>query len=139
MTKTEIIQFMNENPACHLATVEGDQPRVRGMLIYRADEKGILFHTGTSKDVYKQLIGNARVEFCFNNMKDGVQVRVSGEAKLVEDQSLKEEIVANRPFMKAIINKYGYKVMALFLVKNAFATVWTMATNLEPKATIKLS
>ena len=89
--------------------------------------------------MYKQLIGNPLVEFCFNNMKDGVQVRVSGEAKLVEDQALKEEIVANRPFMKGIINKYGYKVMALFRVQNLVATVWTMFTNLEPKVPIHLS
>ena len=138
MTKAEVIQFMNANPACHLATADGNQPRVRGMLMYRADEQGILFHTGTTKDLCKQLMANPRVELCFNNMKDGVQVRVCGKAELVENQKLKEEVVANRPFMKPWIDQHGYKFMAIFRVKNAAATVWTMASNLEPKVSIQL-
>jgi uncharacterized pyridoxamine 5'-phosphate oxidase family protein len=138
MTKTEIIQFLNSNPACHLATADGNQPRVRGMLIYRADEQGILLHTGTPKDLYKQLMANPRVELCFNNFKDNVQVRVSGKAELVEDQKLREDVVANRPFMKPWIDQHGYKFLALFRIRNAAATVWTMASNLEPKVSIQL-
>jgi pyridoxamine 5'-phosphate oxidase len=42
MNKEEILKFLNDHPASFLATVEGDQPRVRGMGIVRADEKGIL-------------------------------------------------------------------------------------------------
>ena len=138
MTKTEIIQFLNANPACHLATADGNQPRVRGMLMYRADEQGILLHTGSAKDLCKQMIANPRVELCFFNAKDSVQVRVTGKAELVEDQNLKEEIVANRPFMKPWVDQHGYKLIAVFRVKNAAAIVWTMATNLEPKVSIQL-
>lgn len=138
MTQAEIIKFMNENPASHLATTQGDQPRVRGMLIYRVDEQGILFHTGTTKDLYKQLLANPRVEFCFNNMKDGVQIRASGKAEFVEDQKLKEEIVAARPFLKPWVAQRGYEFLAVFRVRNAIATVWTMASNFEPKVPIQL-
>ena len=138
MTKTEIIQFLNANPACHLATADGNQPRVRGMLMYRADEQGILLHTGSAKDLCKQMLANPRVELCFNNMKDNIQVRVSGKAELVEDQKLKEEIVANRPFMKPWVEKQGYKFLAVFRVRNAVATVWTMASNMDPKVPIQL-
>ena len=138
MTKAEIIQFINANPACHLATADGSQPRVRGMLIYRADEQGILLHTGTTKDLYKQLIANPRAELCFNNMKDGIQVRVTGKAELVEDQKLKEEIVAARPFMKPWIDQRGYSFLAVFRIRNAAAEIWTLATNLEPKKPVQL-
>jgi len=55
MTKHEILQFMNENPVFYLATAEGDQPRVRGMLLFRADENGIIFHTASNKDVAMQM------------------------------------------------------------------------------------
>lgn len=41
MNEKEMYALMNSNPAFHLATVEGDQPRVRGMLLFRADENGI--------------------------------------------------------------------------------------------------
>jgi len=36
MNKREILEFINANPAFHLATVEGDQPRCRGM--FRAEK-----------------------------------------------------------------------------------------------------
>lgn len=41
MNEKEMYALMNANPAFHLATVEGDQPRVRGMFLYRADENGL--------------------------------------------------------------------------------------------------
>lgn len=65
MDKNEILEFIRNCRSCDLATVEGDQPRVRGMLPYRIDEKGILFHTGKFKDVHKQLTKNPKVECCF--------------------------------------------------------------------------
>ena len=138
MTKNDIIKFINENPACHLATADQDQPRVRGMLMYRADEQGILFHTGTTKDLYKQLKANPKVEFCFFNPKTNEQLRVTGLAESVEDQKLKEEIVTNRPFMQPWIKEKGYGFLAVFRVKDCAATVWTMATNLAPKERIRL-
>ena len=48
MTKEELYTMMNQNPAFHLSTVEGNQPHVRGMLLFRADENGIIFHTASS-------------------------------------------------------------------------------------------
>ena len=62
MTKEEMIAFMNANPVMQLATVEGDKPRVRAILLFKADEKGIIFHTANTKDLYKQLMKNPNVE-----------------------------------------------------------------------------
>jgi len=87
MTRQDAFDLMNANPAFHLATVEGKQPRVRGMLLYKADEAGVIFHTGTMKDVFKQIMENPRVELCFNDFKKGIQLRVSGELELVEDNT----------------------------------------------------
>ncbi len=87
VNRTEILKFLNSNPACHLATAEGAQPRVRGVLIYRADQSGILFQTASSKDLYKQLRQNPDVELCFNNTDNSKQIRVRGKAELIEDQN----------------------------------------------------
>ncbi len=138
-TRAEILAFLNANPACHLATVDRNQPRVRGMLMYRADENGILFHTGTNKDLFRQLVANPHVEFCFNDFKTNQQVRVSGVAERVEDRKLKEEIVAHRDFMKPIVEEYGYEVIAVFRATKCRATLWTFATNFAPKTYIDLS
>ena len=40
MTANEIFDLINKHPVFHLATMDGDQPRVRGMLLFRADDTG---------------------------------------------------------------------------------------------------
>ncbi|MEI6218849.1 MAG: pyridoxamine 5'-phosphate oxidase family protein [bacterium] len=136
MTQQEVYDFVNKNPVCAMATSDGGKPYVREMMIYRADRSGMVFHTGVAKDVFKQLQNNPNVEFCF--VKDDTQVRISGTAVLENDLKLKEEIVTNRPFLKPIVDKYGYEPLAVFRVQKMSATVWTMATNLAPKKVIQL-
>ncbi len=138
MNKKEILAFLNENPVCHLATVDGNKPRVRGLLMYRADETGILFHTGNFKDLYKQLQANPQVELCFNSLKSNIQIRVSGIAEFIEDRNLKEEIVAARDFLKPWIKDRGYEMLVVFRIVNCKATVWTIEKNFAPKEYIDL-
>jgi pyridoxamine 5'-phosphate oxidase len=138
MNKSEILALINANPACHLATVEEDTPHVRGILLYRADENGLVFHTGIMKDLHRQLSKNPRVEFCFNDYQRGIQVRVSGVVKLVEDMDLKKEIVAKRDFLKPWVEKSGYDMLVVYRLRKGQATVWTMETNFAPKTYIEL-
>lgn len=140
MNKKEILDFLNANPMFHLATVEGDKPHVRGILLYRADENGILFHTGKMKDIHRQLSANPHVEMCFNNGKfqDLIQIRVSGVVELVEDLELKKEIVQKREFLKPWVERDGYGPLAVYRMKRGLATIWTMKTNLAPKEFIQL-
>jgi uncharacterized pyridoxamine 5'-phosphate oxidase family protein len=136
MDREEIISFVNANPTCSLATVEGDVPHVRAMGMYKADDRGILIQLSTLKGMYKEVLQNPKVELCFNGA--GKQVRVSGTAEFIEDQGLKEEVVKARPFLKPLVEAQGYEVIKIFRLTNAVATVWTMATNLEPREFIKL-
>lgn len=144
MTKNEAFDMMNSNPAFFLATVEGDQPRVRGMLLYKADEEGIIFHTGTMKEVYHQIMSNSKVELCFNDFKSGLQLRVSGDLENINDNHLKDEIAEHpsRTFLKpwresGELNDF-YNTFAVFRLKNGTATTWTIANNFSPKEKIYL-
>ena len=137
MNKTEILEFLNANPTCYMATVEGDKPRVRAMGMVSADEDGIIIQTGTYKDIYKQLSANPNVELCFFNEKDGIQIRVSGPVEVVDDIKLKEKIVEQRQFLKPIVDKEGYDPIAVYRLKGA-AYVWSFAVNLEPKNYVQL-
>ncbi len=136
MNKEEIIGFVNANPVCYLATVEGDAPHVRAMGMYKADERGILIQLSTVKGMYRELVANPKVELCFNG--SGKQVRVSGTAQFLEDQALKEEVLAARPFLKPLVDAEGLDVIKVFRVADAIASVWTMATNMGPRDLIKL-
>lgn len=138
MTKVELFQMMNENMAFHLATSEDGQPHVRGMLLFRADEDGIIFHTGEFKDLYRQQTNNAKVELCFNSPT--LQVRVTGEVEQLHDKKLVEEIYAHptRQFMRNWKEQGIDAKLAVFCVKNGVATTWSMATNFERKEYINL-
>lgn len=140
MDRDEVFAIINQNQACQLATAENNIPHVRGVLAYRADEQGIIFHTGKFKDLYRQLIANPHVEFCFtnNDMQNLIQIRVNGLVVLEEDMALKKEIVEARPFLKPWVEEHGYDGLAVFCLKKGQATVWTMATNFSPKTFIDL-
>ncbi len=141
MERSELFALINRNPAFFLATVEDGEPRVRGMLLYRADERGIIFHTGTIKDLYRQLLANPAVELCFNDWQENVQVRVRGKAVLVNDLRLKEEIVNSpgREFLKPWVEKQGMDMLAVFRVEGCLAHTWSMATNFAAKEFIPLT
>jgi uncharacterized pyridoxamine 5'-phosphate oxidase family protein len=129
MTRQDIIAFITRNPASFLATADGDMPHVRGILIYRADGDGILFHTGTFKHMYDELTMNPNAEFCFWSPAEGLQIRVKGPCETVEDPALKQEIVLTRPFLKPWIDQNGYEGFKVFRMKPDGVTVWTMQNN----------
>lgn len=138
MMKEEMFQLMNANPVFHLATMDGDQPRVRGMLLFRADEDGIIFHTASTKDVFTQISNNPKAELCFQGQ--GSQIRVAGTLELVKDEKLKEEIYSHpsRAFLQAWKENGIDGLLQIFILKNGTAVEWTMATNFEPKDPVQL-
>ncbi|MBR6696593.1 MAG: pyridoxamine 5'-phosphate oxidase family protein [Oscillospiraceae bacterium] len=138
MTSKEILKLVNENPAFHLATVDGDQPRVRGMLLFRADENGFIFHTASTKDVFRQMKENPKAEMCFSC--GGTQIRVTGVMEQVFDEELRAEIFAHpsRKFLQAWVANGIDNLLQVFIMKDCSAVTWTMETNFEPKKAIEL-
>lgn len=138
MTKKEVLEFATKNPLFSLATTDASRPRVRMMMLYRADDKGLIFTTGRDKDVSKQLQANPAVEMCFYNADQGRQVRIEGAVEALDDLELKKQIVEDFPFLKPWVESQGYDVMATYRLKRGKAVTWTMETNFEPKQYIPL-
>ena len=136
-TKEEILAFINQNPLCFIATADSEQPRVRGIMTYKADEDGIIISTAKNKDFYKQLIANPKTELCFYH--DKTQIRITGTATdMDENLALKQEIVAARPFIQPMIDNKGYDFMGLLCIINCVATVWDFNNPFARKRFIKL-
>jgi uncharacterized pyridoxamine 5'-phosphate oxidase family protein len=138
MTKEEVLEFATKNPVCSLATIEGTQPRVRMIMLYQADENGIIFCTGRQKALHAQLQTNPAMEMCFYNEGEGRMVRIEGTAEMLDDVELKKKVVEKFAFLKPWVESQGYEVMVCYGLKNAKATTWTMETNFEPKKYIQL-
>jgi pyridoxamine 5'-phosphate oxidase len=137
MSKNEILEALNANPVCAFATAEGKKPHVRYFAMVKAEESGLIFQAWTLKDVHQQLVKNPEVELCFNT-KDGKQIRIAGRVEIVNDISLKQEVVAKRPFMKPIIDEKGWDVATIYRVKGQ-ASVWGgPKENFTPKTWVDL-
>ncbi len=114
----EVYDFLKGAGTYYLATVEGDQPRVRPFGTVDIFEDKLYIQTGKSKDVSKQLAANPKAELCA--FKDGTWLRVSGE--LVNDDRLeaKEHMLDNYPELKAMYSADDGNTQVLYF-KNATA------------------
>ena len=113
-------EFLKKAGTYYLATVEGDQPRVRPFGTAHIFEDKLYIQTGKVKDVSKQIHANPKVEVCA--FVDGKWLRVAGE--LVEDD--REE--ARRSMLDAYPSLQSmYKAddgnTEVFYFKNATATL----------------
>ncbi|MCL2144166.1 MAG: pyridoxamine 5'-phosphate oxidase family protein [Endomicrobia bacterium] len=144
MDKKEIFEILNSNLSFYLATAEGNQPRVRAMMLYKADENGIVFHTSSIKDVRAQIQSNPNAEMCFFDPNKGIQVRVSGKLEEITDTKYKDEILEHptREFLRNMkargVFKDFYEEIKVFSLKNGTAVAWTFDSNFAPKEKISL-
>jgi pyridoxamine 5'-phosphate oxidase len=121
MNRKEITAFITANPTCFLATAENNEPRVRAIGTYKADDNGIVFSVQSYKSVYKQIAKNPVIEACY--WANGTQLRVRGRLQPVTDTALIKEIVEKRPFLKAGVEKEGLDYAGAFILKHGKAAV----------------
>ena len=138
MDKEFVFGFLKNNPVFFLANVHNGKPHVRALLLYEADEHGIIFHTSKSKDLYKQLTVNPDVELCFINSEQNREVRINGSVEFVEDETLKKEIVAHRELLQPWVSQHGYEMLAVMRLKNGVAQIWEPELTFLPKLYIPL-
>lgn len=95
----EVFEFLKKCGTYYLATVEGDQPRVRPFGTVVIFEGKLYIQTGKVKDVSKQLQINPKAEICACD--DGKWLRVSG--KLIRDERVeaKRYMLDNYPMLKS--------------------------------------
>lgn len=138
MEFADCVKFANENPVAWLATVDGDQPRVRGMGMWYADETGFYFQTATMKDMVRQLQENGKVEFAFYRPDEmvGTMLRVSGEVEFLDDVEVKKKVLADRPFLTEFGLTAEDPKLVVFRVSKGEAHFWDWESNLKPKEVI---
>lgn len=131
MTREEVIAFIKENPFCSIATMDGDQPRVRVVLAVLFEDQNIYFTTGTMKDFWKQLSANPKVELCFMS-PDLRMLRIMAQVEEVDDRAKKQRRLDEvGEFLKDY--KADDPVFKLMRIKNGVARFWTMPDNTKEK------
>ncbi len=115
----EVYEFLKAAETYYLATVEGDQPRVRPFGTVDIFDGKLCIQTGKVKAVSKQIQANPKAEICA--FKDGVWLRVAGE--LVRDDRLeaKQHMLAAYPALQAMYSAEDDNTEILYF-QNATAT-----------------
>ena len=112
-------KFLKEAETYYLATVEGDQPRVRPFGTAHIFEGKLYIQTGKVKEVSKQIHANPKVEICA--FKNGEWLRVAGE--LVEDdrREARQSMLDAYPSLQKMYSADDGNT-EVFYFKNATAT-----------------
>jgi uncharacterized pyridoxamine 5'-phosphate oxidase family protein len=115
----EVYEFLKDCKIYYLATVEGDQPRVRPFGTVNIFEGKLYIQTGRSKPVSGQLAANPKAELCA--FKDGKWLRVA--ATLVEDDRIEAQqaMLDNYPQLAGMY-RAGDGNTQVFYLKDAAAT-----------------
>ncbi len=115
----KVYQFLDEVKTYYLATVDGDQPRVRPFgtsLLYNGK---LYIQTGKKKDVSKQLAANPKAEICaFNGEK---WIRIAGELVDDDDRGARVAMLEKMPALKGMYDPDDGN-MQVFCFRNAVAT-----------------
>ena len=114
----EVYDFLKDAETYYLATMDGDQPRVRPFGTVDIFDGKLYIQTGKVKDVAKQIAANPKVEICA--FKDGKWLRLSGE--LVEDdrREAKKHMLDSYPMLRHMYNEDDGNTLVLYF-KNATA------------------
>lgn len=114
-----VCEFLKNAGTYYLATVEGDQPRVRPFGTANIFDGKLYIQTGKIKSVSKQLAVNPKAEICA--FKDGKWLRLCGE--LIEDDRVeaKKSMLDAYPNLRAMYDENDGNTQ-VFYFKNATAT-----------------
>ena len=114
-----VAEFLEAAGTYYLATVDGDQPRVRPFGTVLVSGGKLYIQTGKVKDVSKQIMANPKVEICA--FKDGKWVRIAGELVNDDDHDVKVAMLEKMPSLKAMYSAEDDNMQMLYF-RNATAT-----------------
>ena len=115
-----VLDFLKKAEVYYLATVEGDQPRVRPFGTINELEGKLYIQTGKVKPTSKQLAANPKAEICA--FKDGAWIRVACE--LVEDDRFeaRKSMLDAYPNLRHMYDENDGNTQVLYM-QNATATI----------------
>ena len=115
----KVLQFLDEVHTYYLATVEGDQPRVRPFGTILLYDGKLYIQTGKGKPVSRQLAANPKAELCA--FQDGKWLRIAGELVNDDNRDVKVAMLEKMPTLKAMYDPDDGNMQMLYF-QHAAAT-----------------
>ncbi len=133
MSKEKVFKFVQENPVCFIATMDGDQPRVRGFLTVLFNDGNLYFTTGTMKNVYAQLSKNPKIELCYCSRDFRKMLRIAGKIEIIDDREKKQQLLNERDYLKSFGGKVDDPRFILLRLSHGKAHFWTIEQNMRER------
>mgnify|MGYP002624155120 FL=1 len=111
----EVQAFLKDCGAFFIATVDGDQPRVRPFGVSEIIDGRLYIMTGKVKDVYKQMAKNGKFEICALKKSGSEWMRISGTLINDETLSVKEEFLKRNPGLKSMYKADDGNMAVLYI------------------------
>ena len=99
----KVFEFLKSAGTYYLATVDGDQPRVRPFGTAHIFEGKLYIQTGKVKPVAQQILANPKVELCA--FKDGTWLRVAGELAMDDRVEAKKSMLDAYPQLRGMYDE----------------------------------
>lgn len=116
-----VYEFLKTAETYYLATVEGDQPRVRPFGTVHLFEGKLYIQTGKGKSVAKQIAVNPKVELCA--IKGDEWIRVSGTLVLDDRTEAQESMLNDYPSLRKMYTTGPNGNTAAYYFKDATAII----------------
>ena len=117
----KVSEFLEKTKTYYLATVEGDQPRVRPFGTVLVYDGKLYIQTGKVKPVSKQLAANPKAEICAFDGETGTWLRISGELINDDSRDVKVAMLDKHPDLKFMYSADDDNTQVLYF-KDATAT-----------------
>ena len=100
----------------HLATIDGDQPRLRPVSPVKTDEFTVYVANLKMYHKTQEIAANPRVELCY--MDDGHnQVRITGVADVLTDRAVLEEIWQSNPLLRQYLGTVDNPALIVYRIR----------------------
>ncbi len=124
----KVYYFLNDAQTYYLATVDGDQPRVRPFGTVLLRDGKLYIQTGKVKEVSSQIKKNPHVELCA--FMDGTWLRVAGELVNDDDRDVKLALLEKMPELKPMYSADDDNMQMLYF-KDATAVFSSFTSEPE--------
>jgi general stress protein 26 len=100
----------------HLATVDGDQPRLRPVSPVRTE--GFTVYVANLRAYHKtaEIAANPKVELCYLDEKHN-QVRITGSAEILTDRALLQEICESNPLLRQYLGSISNPDLIVYRIE----------------------
>lgn len=124
-----IVTELKKTGIFYVATIDGDQARVRPFSSCMEFEGELYICTNNTKDVYQQFLANPKIEIC-GMEKDGSWIRLTGTA-VRDDRDEAREAMLNDPTGPSNLYTLGDGIFEVFKIEDVKCTKYSMTKDPE--------